>query len=66
MKAIQLMISLLTIFITGPIWYYLLFKILQLVHATDVMWLLFWVYLPLGLFMEIMGVIIKRVIGDES
>jgi hypothetical protein len=38
----------LALFIVAPIWYYLLYKILVFVNATDLMWFLYWVYLPIG------------------
>lgn len=45
-KAIGLALSLLVI---APIWYYLLYQVLVRVQASDVMWLLFWVYMPVGM-----------------
>lgn len=51
MKAIYGLISL---FLVAPIWYYLLYKVLQGVNATDVMWLLYWVYVPAALFCSIL------------
>lgn len=47
MKALKLIFGLLTILVTLPISLYLQYKILGLVHATDVMWLLFWANVPL-------------------
>lgn len=38
--------GLLTIFISIPIWYYLFYKILQSVGASELMWFLFWIYVP--------------------
>lgn len=29
-----------------PIWYYLLYKILEAVSASELMWFLFWTYVP--------------------
>jgi len=29
-----------------PIWFYLLYKILITVNATELMWFLFWIYIP--------------------
>lgn len=52
MKAI---VAILSIFVTAPIWYFLLYKILQLVGATDVMWLLYWVYLPVCVMVQIIA-----------
>ena len=41
--------ALLTLCCTLPIWYYLLYKILTLVESTELMWFLFWVYIPFGI-----------------
>lgn len=30
-----------------PIWYYLMFKLLQAANASELTWFLFWVYAPL-------------------
>jgi len=51
MKAMQLIAGLLALFVTLPIWFYLMFKILQGVNATELMWFLYWIYLPAHLFM---------------
>jgi len=32
--------------VTIPVWIYLLYKILTLVEATELMWFLFYVYVP--------------------
>ena len=32
-----------------PIWYYLLYQILARVNATELMWFLFWIYVPASL-----------------
>lgn len=45
MKAIS---GILALFVSMPIWYYLLYQVLARVGATDVMWLLFWVYVPVS------------------
>jgi hypothetical protein len=54
--------SVLFVFITTPIWYYLLYQILKAVEATELMWFLFWVYVPVGLFVSF----ILKVAQDES
>lgn len=38
-----------------PIWYYLLYKILVAVNATDLMMFLFWVYMPVGFVVAIIS-----------
>ena len=35
--------------ITTPIWYYLLYNILKAINATQLVWFLFWVYVPVGI-----------------
>jgi len=50
MKTIQIISILLSVFITAPIWYYLLYNILKAVNASELMFFLFWIYLPVGIF----------------
>lgn len=57
-KVITLIAGLL---ITGPIWYYLLYKILEAVKATELMWFLYWVYVPAAI---VLGVIAK--VSDDE
>lgn len=45
--------SIISAFITLPIWYYLLYKILVAVGATDLMWFLYVAYIPFGLISHI-------------
>ena len=41
------------LFICLPIWFYLLYKILKAIQATELMMFLFWVYLPLTILITI-------------
>ena len=41
--------------ISMPIWFYLLYKILQFVNATEVMWLLYWIYVPSSILISIIS-----------
>lgn len=50
MKALSVIAGLATLFVTLPIWYYLLYQVLSKVQATELMWFLFWVYVPVNLF----------------
>ncbi len=54
MKAMSLIASLLTLCITLPIWYYLQYKILGLVGATELMWFLFWIYIPVAIVSQLL------------
>lgn len=51
--------GLLSIFVVMPIWYYLIYKILISVGATELMWFLYWVYLPVGIFVSILTKVVE-------
>lgn len=48
-----------TLFITLPIWFYLLYQILVAVNATTSMWVAYFVYIPVALFVSGLGTAIK-------
>lgn len=50
------------IFLTMPIWFYLLYKILVLVNASELMWFLFWIYVPATLAVYV----IARIFDDSK
>lgn len=56
----KIIASLAAIFISVPIWFYLLYKILVLVNATELMWFLYWIYLPATMFVHIVAASIKK------
>ena len=43
------------ILVVTPIWYYLLYQILVRVNASELMFFLYWVYLPAGLLATVIG-----------
>lgn len=45
----------LAFFVTAPIWYYLLYQILVRVNATELMFFLFWIYVPVGFISHILS-----------
>lgn len=45
--------GIIAIFITLPIWFYLLYQILVRVQASELMFFLFWIYLPATLLVSI-------------
>lgn len=51
----------LAIFITIPIWLFLLYKILHAVNASELMWFLYWIYVPANF---IAGFLIKLAEDD--
>lgn len=42
------------------IWYYLLHKVLASVNASELMWFLYWVYVPVGLVLSAVRVAILK------
>lgn len=60
MKALIWISGLLMLLVTVPIWYYLLYKILEIVKATELMWFLYWIYLPVGVLALVLKAIVDR------
>ena len=52
--------GLLVIFIAWPISFYLWYNMLKLVGASELMWFLFWAYVPAVLLASIIGVIAQE------
>ena len=50
----KIITSLISLGVTLPIWYYLLYQILVRVQATELMMFLFWIYLPVSLLTHIL------------
>ncbi|MDF2457693.1 MAG: hypothetical protein K0S79_109 [Nitrospira sp.] len=44
----------LRIFITMPIWFYLFYKILVAVEATELMWFLYWIHVPASFLIAVL------------
>lgn len=61
---VTLVTGLIALCVVLPIWYVLLYYILQSVNASDVMWLLYWIYVPVGIFISILGEIVKAFFTD--
>jgi hypothetical protein len=59
MKAAKVIFMLVGSFIVMPIWFYLFYQVLVRVHATELMFFLFWVYVPLTIFVSILSKIIE-------
>lgn len=61
MKAMKIISGLLTVFITVPIWYYILYSILTALHVDRLIWFLFWIYIPVGVFTSTLSVIANSI-----
>ena len=48
MNKAKVISSLLAMFISLPIWFYLLYVILEAINASELAWFLYWVYIPAG------------------
>lgn len=64
MKAIRVITGILSVFVVMPIWYYLLYQILVRVNATELMFFLYWVYLPVALTTSILIRIVEGGVKD--
>lgn len=53
--------ALLAVFVGLPIWLYLLHEVLERVHASELMWFLYWVYIPVNILLVCIGSVL-----DES
>jgi hypothetical protein len=45
--------------VTLPIWYYLLYQILVRLNATELMWFLYWIYIPVGIVLQVLGKLVE-------
>ena len=59
MKIVSAICSILAVCIVAPIWYYLLYKILTAIQASELTWFLFWIYIPVALLTGIIDKIAR-------
>lgn len=52
--------GLLALMITLPIWFFLLHRILEAVNANELMWFLYWVYVPAGVLVQALADLAKK------
>jgi hypothetical protein len=65
MKAIRVIIGLIGVFIRIPIWYFLLYTLLKAVLVDRLVWFLFWIYVPLGIFLELVELTVKNLTEEK-
>lgn len=63
-KILLILTASLGLIVTIPIWMVLLYKILVMIDATELMWFLYWIYLPSVVFTSLLGSAIKHVSED--
>jgi len=49
MRKLNVVSAILGVLICMPIWFFLLHRILEAVNASELMWFLYWVYVPVSL-----------------
>jgi len=60
MNKMKIAKTLIVMTISMPIWFYLVYKILLLVDASELMWFLFWIYIPATLIGTFLGMLIEE------
>lgn len=61
MRVAALIVSaLLRILVMLPIFYWLMYKVLVAVNATELMWFLFWLYVPIGILTAMIAEACKK------
>ena len=60
MKAATIIAGLLALFISLPIWFYLMHYLLVAIAASDLAFFLFWVYVPVTVFIHVITKLVER------
>jgi hypothetical protein len=60
MKAVKLIVGLITIFVQLPIWWFLIYSILNAIHPDRLVWFMFFTYIPIQFLMAIITTIIEK------
>lgn len=60
MNKARIISGVLTVCLVMPIWYYLLYKILVAVNASELMWFLYWIFVPVGLVTSILSRVVEK------
>jgi len=55
MKKLKIVSAFLTIAIALPIWFYIMYQVLDAVNASELTWFLYWVYIPVILVTSFIG-----------
>lgn len=59
-------LALIALFVTQPIWYYLLYQVLVRVEASDLMWFLYWVYVPVQILASMIAKFFEYAVNGEA
>lgn len=55
MNKARVISALLSLFVSLPIWFWLIYQILLRVDASELMFFLFWVYVPVTVFAQLLA-----------
>jgi hypothetical protein len=58
MKPLEILAGILVLMVS-PMWYFLLWSILDMLQPDRLVWFIFWAYVPMGMAMHIVGQILK-------
>lgn len=64
MTKLQLISGILSICVSLPIWFYILYQVLEAIEATELTWFLFWAYWPVTVLSAVVFSITK--INDQA
>jgi hypothetical protein len=59
MKGLKIFAGIASLCVTAPIWYFLVYTMLNAAHPDRLVWFLFWVYVPLAILLGILQVVIS-------
>lgn len=59
MNKAKIITGVLSVFLTIPIFIYLLYNIMVKVEASELMWFLFWIYIPVVLVVYTLKVVVE-------
>lgn len=58
MKTVKTISTIITVLVSYPIWIWLYYQILLRVQATELMWFLFWIYVPVVILTAVLNAIV--------
>lgn len=60
--AIKAVTGIMSLFLTLPIWFYIIHSLLAAAHADRLLWFLFWVYVPLTFLVSGLNIIADKLV----
>jgi len=63
MNKMRILSAILYIGVIMPIWYYLLYHFLLHMQANELLWFLYWVYVPVGI---VSGILSKYIVDEDT